>query len=60
MCRKGQRVRVVKEAVLKTVCQKWLVGSNPTVGGGCMNGAPIPFAYFPDAEVTKIRSPAVV
>ena len=27
-----QRVRAVKKAVLKTVCQKWLVGSNPTVG----------------------------
>lgn len=27
-----QRVRAVKEAVLKIVCQKWLVGSNPTVG----------------------------
>ena len=27
-----QRVRVVKVAVLKTACQKWLVGSNPSVG----------------------------
>ena len=32
-----QRVRVVKEAVLKIVCQKWLVGSNPTVGALSLN-----------------------
>nr|DAV16664.1 MAG TPA: hypothetical protein [Caudoviricetes sp.] len=27
-----QRARTVKGTVLKIVCQKWLVGSNPTVG----------------------------